>query len=146
MEPKTIRESAQPREQLYYRQDFFHVFRGIMREISSTKRSMKVMDLIVQHLARAMGVKGSALMLLDRKRQVMELISCYGLSEPYLKKGPVLADKSIKEGLGGMPVCVDDVANDPRIQYPDDAVREGICSLLSVPIPFKNRVIGVLRV
>jgi signal transduction protein with GAF and PtsI domain len=146
MEQRTQRSSAEPRNQLYYRQNFFHIFREIMQEISSTKRSMKVVDLMVRHLANAMGVRGSALMLLDRRRKVLDLVSSYGLRDRYLRKGRVLADKSIKEGLGGMPVCVDDVANDPRIQYPEEAAREGIRSILSVPILFKNRVIGVLRV
>lgn len=45
-----------------------------------------------------------------------------------------------------MSVCVDDVSTDPRIQYPQEAAREGIRSILSAPIVFKKKVIGVLRV
>jgi len=97
-------------------------------------------------VARSMGVKGSALFLLDRRKRVLEVVSSYGLSERYLKKGPVLADRSIKEGLGGMSVRVDDVSTDPRIQYPQEAAREGIRSILSAPMVFKKKVIGVLRV
>jgi len=134
------------RDQLYYRQDFFHIFREIMKEISSTKRSMRVIPLMVQRLANAMGVRGSALMLLDRRRRVLEVIASHGLSDRYLGKGPVRSDRSIKESMDGIPVCVDDVTKDPRIQYPEEAAREGICSILSVPILFKKRVIGVLRV
>ena len=39
-----------------------------------------------------------------------------------------------------------DVADDPRIQYPDDAIREGIASILSVPIIIGENLIGCMRV
>jgi signal transduction protein with GAF and PtsI domain len=139
-------ERADTKERLYYQQDFFGIFREIMRRISSTKRSMKAVDIITEHAAKSMGVKGSALMLLDRKKRVLEAVSSYGLSARYLRKGPVSSDRSIREGMAGAPVCVDDVKTDPRIQYPQEAAREGICSILSAPILFKKKVIGVLRI
>ncbi|MFO7739961.1 MAG: GAF domain-containing protein, partial [Desulfatiglandaceae bacterium] len=39
-----------------------------------------------------------------------------------------------------------DVTDDPRIQYPEEAVKEGISSILSVPIVLREKPIGVLRV
>lgn len=147
MEPKTKRqEGREPGDRLLYHQDFFRTFREIMKRVSVTRRSMSVLHDITEAVARSMGVKGSALFLLDRRKRVLEVVSSYGLSDQYLKKGPVLADRSIKEGLEGMSVCVDDVSTDPRIQYPQEAAREGICSILSAPIIFKKKVIGVLRV
>lgn len=147
MEARTKRqEGREPGEQLLYHQDFFRTFREIMKRVSTTRRSMNVLHDITEAVARSMGVKGSALFLLDRRKRVLEVVSSYGLSERYLKKGPVLADRSIKESLEGMSVCVDDVSTDPRIQYPQEAAREGICSILSAPMVFKKKVIGVLRV
>jgi GAF domain-containing protein len=49
---------------------------------------------------------------------------------------------SFKEG----PVAIYDVSDDPRIQYPEEAVKEGIASILSVPISVHDRIIGALRV
>lgn len=147
MEARTKRqEGREPGDRLLYHQDFFRTFREIMKRVSTTRRSMNVLHDITEAVARSMGVKGSALFLLDRRKRVLEVVSSYGLSEQYLKKGPVLADRSIKEGLEGMSVCVDDVSTDPRIQYPQEAAREGIRSILSAPIVFKKKVIGVLRV
>lgn len=36
--------------------------------------------------------------------------------------------------------------NDPRIQYPKEAQKEGISSILSVPIVVGERLIGAIRV
>ena len=43
-------------------------------------------------------------------------------------------------------MAIYDVADDPRIQYPEAAIKEGIVSILSVPISVHGRVIGALRV
>jgi GAF domain-containing protein len=48
----------------------------------------------------------------------------------------------LKEG----PVAIDDVSDDPRIQYPEEAVKEGIASILSVPIMMGDAAIGAVRV
>jgi len=39
-----------------------------------------------------------------------------GLSESYLRKGPLDADKSIAETLNGQIVLILDTANDSRVQ------------------------------
>jgi GAF domain-containing protein len=44
------------------------------------------------------------------------------------------------------PVAVYDVTDDPRIQYPEEAVKEGISSILSVPIIMQENPLGALRV
>jgi GAF domain-containing protein len=43
-------------------------------------------------------------------------------------------------------VAIYDVSDDPRIQYPEAARKEGISSILSVPIIIRGRTIGALRV
>lgn len=143
---KRVGGAEEPKDKLLYHQNFFRTFREIMKRVSTKRRSMDVLHDITESLAKSMGVKGSALFLLDRRRKVLEIVSAYGLSDRYLKKGPVLADRSISETMGGISVCVDDVSSDPRIQYPQEAAQEGICSILSSPIIFKGKVIGALRV
>ena len=39
-----------------------------------------------------------------------------------------------------------DVAEDARFQYPEEARREGLRSMLSCPMRAKNRTLGVIRV
>jgi len=43
-------------------------------------------------------------------------------------------------------VAIFDVMDDPRIQYPNEARKEGIASLLSVPIVVGGNLIGAIRV
>jgi len=74
------------------------------------------------------------------------LATSYGLSDEYIKKGPVSALRSIAQSLEEGPVAIYDVMDDPRIQYPNEAKKEGIASLLSVPIVVGGNVIGAMRV
>jgi GAF domain-containing protein len=75
----------------------------------------------------------------------LEVESSYGLSDLYVRKGPLSADKSIFDTLKGRPVIIEDAASDPRVQYPLEAKREGIASIVSLPIILREIVIGVLR-
>ncbi len=43
------------------------------------------------------------------------------------------------------PMAIYDVCNDPRIQYPEAAEKEGIASILSVPIMIGDEPIGAMR-
>jgi GAF domain-containing protein len=47
--------------------------------------------------------------------------------------------------VSGRPVMVDDMQNDPRVQYCDEALREGIVAMLSFPIQYRNTVVGLIR-
>jgi len=75
----------------------------------------------------------------------LEMKSSFGLSDQYIEKGPLSADKSIADALKGKPVVIEDATSDPRVQYPREAKQEGIASIVSLPIILKERVIGVLR-
>ena len=46
----------------------------------------------------------------------------------------------------GEPVFVEDMTSDPRIHYPEAAIREGIACMLSVPIKFRTSIIGTIRI
>jgi len=54
-------------------------------------------------VAKAMWAKGCSLMLLSPDKKVLLHIVAYGLSDWYVRKGPVSADKSISEALEGKP-------------------------------------------
>jgi len=43
-------------------------------------------------------------------------------------------------------VAIYDVMDDPRIQYPEEAQKEGISSILSVPIVVGGNLLGAVRV
>jgi len=125
--------------------EFLKALQQVSKAINSTLEIQKVLDLLVMTATKTLNIKAAAVRLLDEKRQKMELVASYGLSDAYLNKGPVEADKSIAETLTGTPVCLYDVCTDPRAQYPQAAAEEGIASILSIPIMLKDKVVGTLR-
>jgi GAF domain-containing protein len=102
--------------------------------------------LIVEAVKSALKVKGCALLLFNRKIHELEVAASMGLSGEYLNKGPLSAMRSIARSLKDGPVAIWDVTDDARIQYPDAAKKEGIFSILSVPIAVREKPIGALRV
>jgi hypothetical protein len=86
------------------------------------------------------------LFLIDNKSQELKLVSSAGLSDEYLDKGPINALRSIADSLKDGPVAISNVADDPRIQYPAEAQKEGIASILSVPIIAREKPVGAIRV
>ena len=114
--------------------------------ISSTRDPEEVVLLTVESVKTALEVKGCTLFLIHRPTDELKIAGSYGLSEEYLNKGPVSSLKSIAESLNEGPVAIYDVNDDPRIQYPEAARKEGIASILSVPIMVHDNIFGALRV
>ncbi len=100
----------------------------------------------VESIKTALDAKGCSLFLINSKTNELELAASYGLSDEYINKGPVSALRSIAQSLEEGPVAIYDVMDDPRIQYPNEAQKEGISSLLSVPIVVGGNLIGAMRV
>jgi len=111
--------------------------------------SLEVKDILhamTEDLAKALKVKGATLRLLDERKENLELVASYGLSQNYLEKGPVSATKSIGQALKNeKPVIILNAATDRRVQYRTMNREEGIVTILAVPIKTKEQVIGVLR-
>jgi signal transduction protein with GAF and PtsI domain len=126
--------------------NFLKGLQEVSKAINSALDVKKVLQLLVKTATTALDIKAAAVRLLDEKRQQMELVASYGLSERYITKGPVGADKSIAEAMLGKAVSIYDVGLDQRATYPKEAAEEGIKSILSVPIALKGNVIGVLRI
>ncbi|MGM0454047.1 MAG: GAF domain-containing protein [Thermodesulfobacteriota bacterium] len=118
----------------------------VTNAISHSKDPEEVVLMAVESITHALSVKGCAVFLINRENKELEVAASYGLSDEYINKGPVSALKSIAESLEEGPVAIYDVSDDPRIQYPDAARREGISSILAVPIIAGGRSIGTLRV
>ena len=114
--------------------------------VSATRDPEEIVVMTVEAVKTAMKVKGCTLFLIDRKTDELKIAASYGLSQNYLDKGPISSMQSIAESLKEGPIAIYDVSDDPRIQYPEEAQREGIASILSAPISVHEHVIGALRV
>lgn len=107
----------------------------------------ELLRLIVNVTAEVMNSKISSLMLLDPDKKELVVKATQSISEAYNKKPNV----KIGEGIAGLvakdnkPIFVLDVKVDARYLNQDVARKEGLCSLASVPMSVKGRMIGVLN-
>ena len=119
---------------------------AIAKRLTSSLAPEEVLNTIVESIAKAVGAKGCSLMLFSPdKKQLIHTIS-YGLSKWYLRKGPVRTDAVISKVLKGKSVAIRDATQDRRVQYQEQAKREGIASMLSVPLMPDGEVVGIMRV
>lgn len=114
--------------------------------ISHSRDPEEVVLMTVESIKSALDVKGCTLFLINRATDELEVAASYGLSDEYLNKGPLSAMKSIAASLEEGPVAISDITDDPRLQYPEAAKKEGIASILSVPVVSGGRTIGALRI
>ena len=121
------------------------IFKAVTRAIAESDN----MDIMANHLTHlligALEIKGCTIFALNLDTEELEVLASFGLSINYLNKGPIMADKSICCTLEGKPVVVKDVTKTDRLQYPDDAIKEGIGGIVSLPILFCGETVGVLR-
>lgn len=107
----------------------------------------ELLRLIVSVTAEIMNSKISSLMLLDPEKNELVIRATQSISEAYNKKPNI----KLGEGIAGIvakenkPICVLDVKEEKNYLNRDIAKKEGLCSLASVPLAVKGRVIGVLN-
>jgi GAF domain-containing protein len=128
--------------------DYYTALYQAALTISSSLELEQVLQSVVTSITEAMQVKACGLRLLDERSGRLRLSAVYGLSEDYLAKGPVDIEHSQidSEALSGSPVIIRDVSSDSRFQYREAAQREGIVSVLCVPLEVRGKAIGVMRV
>ena len=124
------------------------MFQKILKDVSETVRTSLVLDEVLKGIVRVitedLRAKGCLIRLLDAEGKKLVLGASYGLSQAYLDSGPRDAAKAFAETIEGKPIAVYDAAD--YLQYPQQARREGVASLLSVPLLIHGRSIGVLRI
>ncbi len=107
----------------------------------------ELLRLIVNVTAEVMNSKICSLMLLDPGKKELVVRATQSISEAYNKKPNV----KLGEGIAGIvaqenkPIWILDVKEELRYVNRDIARKESLCSLASVPLAVKGRVIGVLN-
>jgi sigma-B regulation protein RsbU (phosphoserine phosphatase) len=108
----------------------------------------RVLQRTAELVAEVMNVKAVSIRLIDREQDELVIRAVFNLSREYLNKGPVRLSKAAIDQIALSPrgyEYVKNMATDPRVQYPQEAVREGIASMLSVGMRYKGKAIGALR-
>ena len=118
----------------------------ISRSVIAAVGVQNVLWAIVESITKGTKAKGCALLVLSQDGEKLYHRVSYGISPEYIGKGVIEVDDMIRCVLAGESVLVEDMANDPRIQYPEAAKHEGFGSVLSVPMRSYTGVKGVMRV
>jgi len=119
----------------------------ISKAVASDLYLEDILRLIVALTAQAMGSNICSLMLINKKTNELVIRATQSISEEYNKKPPL----KIGEGIAGKvakknkPITVKDVTKEREYKYGDIAKKEGLCSLLCIPLAVKGKVIGVLN-
>ncbi|MDD5066966.1 MAG: GAF domain-containing protein [bacterium] len=105
------------------------------------------LKLIVAVTAQAMRSNICSLHLVDREKQELVIRATQSMSQEYNKKPPLKIGEGIagKVVLQNKPIMVKDITQEKEYKYQDIAKKEGLCSLLCVPLSLRNGVIGVLN-
>ncbi|MCK4353849.1 MAG: GAF domain-containing protein, partial [Dehalococcoidia bacterium] len=106
----------------------------------------KTFNSIAKSTTKAVRTNGCCIFLLDSKKEYLITVGACGLSDIYLRKGPLDAHKSLPGILDGQVVFVPDAGKDERIQHPQIAEEQRVHSILGVPILDKGETIGEIRV
>jgi signal transduction histidine kinase len=135
-------------EQLRLKARLFESLAAIAQGLSSALSLEDALGIITREACALMHGRVSSVLLLDDSGDWLELRASHGAGAAYISK-PSLA---VAESLVGSvvrrhrPLQEEDVQSSTRYQHGDVARAEGLFGLLSVPLRFGGRTIGVLNV
>jgi transcriptional regulator with GAF, ATPase, and Fis domain len=125
---------------------FFEVITEVSRALHESGDLKQALSVMVQTITAVFEARGCLLRMLDSTGAELELLASAGLSSAYLDKGVVVADPTRSEVFDQSIVVIADVAKDPRVQYPQAALKEGIVSIIGVPFQITGAMRMVLRI
>jgi signal transduction protein with GAF and PtsI domain len=119
----------------------------VSETVTSSRLIEDMLQLIVTMTAQMMGSKICSIMLLDEASGELRIAATQSLSEQYRRKPSVRVGQSIsgRAVQERRPIIVPDVTKEQDYMYPDIAVREGLRSLLCVPMMMRDKTVGVIN-
>ena len=119
----------------------------VSETVASNRLIEDVLQLLVMMTAQMMNSKICSIMLLDEASGELRIEATQSLSEQYrrkpnLKIGQSISGRAVKDRR---PIIVLDVTKERDYMYPDMAKKEGLCSLVSVPMMVREKAMGVIN-
>ena len=121
----------------------------MVTEMGGCSELQTLMDAATQNAAQIMGVKACSIKLLDDQREKLIFASAYGLSENYVKakEGIEVAKSPInRKIIEGSLSAIGKIDEKDYFQYPEDIRKEGIASMICLPLAVEKMVLGVFCV
>jgi len=119
----------------------------VSETVASNRLIEDVLQLIVTMTAQMLNSKICSIMLLDPQAGELRIMATQSLSEQYrrkpnLKLGQSISGRAVQERR---PILVPDVTKEHDYMFPEIARKEGLCSLLSIPMLIRDRAVGVIN-
>ncbi len=140
----TVIELSQQLQRAYRRLETLY---ESVQAVNSTLELPQVLERLAEATAQAMRVRACSIRLLDETGTHLNVVAAYGLTETYVKKGDLVLERNplAREVLAGRTIITNEVRSEHNLQYPAEAMAEGIQSMLSAPLRGKNRPLGLIR-
>jgi signal transduction protein with GAF and PtsI domain len=123
-------------------------FHRIAHQINSSLEVKQVLKILLVESVKELNVRAGLIRLLGPRKRTLHLAASYGLSDAYLEKGKIeLAQSPVDRKViqEACPVAISDIGSEIGFQYVDEAEREGIRSVLVLPLLRQEEAIGVMR-
>lgn len=135
-------------EQLRLKARWLETLLTVGQTVNSPVTLDEALQAITREAGRLMDARLVSLLLLDETGAWLDLRACCGAGPAYRSKPRLSVADSL---LGSVvrrhkPLQVENVQTSPRYQHPEIARQEGLISLLSVPLLYHDRALGVLNV
>jgi len=119
----------------------------VSETVASNRLIEDIFQLIVAMTAQMMNSKICSIKLLDPPSGELRIVATQSLSEQYrrkpnLKIGQSISGRALQERR---PIIVPDVTKEREYMYPEIAKKEGLSSLLSVPMMIRDKAVGVIN-
>jgi two-component sensor histidine kinase len=119
----------------------------VSKTITSNLYLEEILHLIVAMTAKTMSFRICSIMLYDPEKRQLVIKATQSKSADYVQKpnlnvGESVAGRAYQEGR---VLTILDVKRAPEYRFPDIAQKEGLCSMICIPLQVKQRTIGVLN-
>jgi len=143
----TERDAVEPISDPEELTPYLEALTKISRAITSDSYLEDILKLVVTVTAQVMNSKIVSLLLLDEKQEQLVIRATQSVSEEYNRKPPLKPGEGIAGRVAqtNRPLVVADVSQEEEYKYKNIAEKEGLKSLLCVPLAVKGKVIGVLN-
>jgi GAF domain-containing protein len=126
------------------------MFQSIIARVTEAIRSSldlrEVLDGIVKVVAENLRARGCLIGLTVAGGTRCDFHTSYGLSDRFIERITREPGNAVDEALRGSCVLILDARTDPRVPFREEAAREGVGSILHVPLMVHTTSIGVLCV
>ncbi len=126
-------------------QEYLKVYQKVTRMTSMVLDHQQVMETIVRSLPGLLAVDAATIRLLDTETGEFVMGAADGLSEEYLSRYEIDNKETMEMIRSGYPVSRTDVHLEAGQHNHELIQKEGIKSILTLPIIFQDSIIGILR-